>query len=226
MKTHKVRPVLVETKEKSRICHLTAKGKEFNDLRYLEIEAPTILDSINYQLILISLEDEEIEVGNKYYDEHNNLVLTATTQSDHNVYHYKKVIATQEQLSPELIQQLVDEYNNEGMKDFKIEMEEITDEETIASSSGFSLKVPINIKYLPKLTNGFVTIIEKLQMPKISADDLPLANGGYTEEEVKELIIQALLEVDTLVTTCGQRDGWVELNNKEIDNWFNKNKKK
>ena len=77
-----------------------------------------------------------------------------------------------------------------------------------------------------KLTNGFVTIVEKLQMPKISADDLPLANGGYTEEEVKELIIQALLEVDTLVTTCGQRDGWVELNNKEIDNWFEQNKKK
>lgn len=68
--------------------------------------------------------------------------------------------------------------------------------------------------------------VEKLQMPKISADDLPLANGDYTEEEVKELIIQALLEVDTLVTTYGQRDGWVELNNKEIDNWFNKNKKK
>lgn len=59
---------------------------------------------------------------------------------------------------------------------------------------------------------------------KIQTKDI--RNILYTEEEVKELIIQALLEVDTLVTTCGQRDGWVDLNNKEVNNWFNENKKK
>jgi len=52
---------LVETKDKSILCHLTAKSKEFKDLRLYDIPVPIILDSINYHLLLTS--DEIIESG-------------------------------------------------------------------------------------------------------------------------------------------------------------------
>ena len=52
---------LVETKDKSILCHLTAKSKEFKDLRLYDIPVPIILDSINYHLLLTS--DEIIKSG-------------------------------------------------------------------------------------------------------------------------------------------------------------------
>jgi hypothetical protein len=121
MKTIRVRPVLVETSEKSRICHLSPKGIQYKDLRFLEIECPIILDSINYDIVLISL-DDCAKVGDMYYDEQNNLVLKATEYTEHNVYLYKKVIANQRQFSDELSENLVEEYNNGGMNDFEIYM--------------------------------------------------------------------------------------------------------
>lgn len=122
MKTLRVRPVLVETSEKSRICHLSPKGIQYKDLRFLEIECSIILNSINYDIVLISPNDCA-KVGDMYYDEHNNLVLKATEYTDHEVYLYKKVIANQRQFSDELTEKLVEEYNNGGMKDFEIEIE-------------------------------------------------------------------------------------------------------
>ena len=52
---------LVKTKDKSILGYLTAKGKEFNDLRLYDILLPIILNSINYHLVLTS--DEIIEQG-------------------------------------------------------------------------------------------------------------------------------------------------------------------
>ena len=121
MKTMRVRPVLVETTDKSRICHLTPKGIEYKDLRFLEIECPIINDSINYDIILISL-DYCANIGDMYYDEHNNLVLKATEYTDHKVNLYKRVIANQRLFTDELTENLVEEYNNGGMNDFDIKM--------------------------------------------------------------------------------------------------------
>jgi hypothetical protein len=45
----------------------------------------------------------------------------------------------------------------------------------------------------------------------------------FTAEEVRSLIYQALLKVDTLVYTSGQRDGFVELNEEELNNFLNEN---
>ena len=121
MKTMRVRPVLVETTDKTRICHLTQKGIQYKDLLFLEIECPIINDRINYDIILISLVDCA-NIGDMYYDEHNNLVLKATEYTDHKVNLYKKVIANQRLFSDELTENLVEEYNNGGMNDFDIKM--------------------------------------------------------------------------------------------------------
>jgi hypothetical protein len=161
------RPVLVETKEKSRICHLTAKGKEFNDLRYLDVEAPIILDSINYILILISLDSDDriengkIKVGEIYYDGHGNTRKFGTG----NCFNIdsKKIIATQSQLPTEYIQQFIEEYNKNEVKDVIVEMEE-----NIAEYVG-----PFNRdakQYELKLTNGLVTIIKKDSCDKCTED--------------------------------------------------------
>ncbi len=217
MKTHKVRPVLMPVDKSFLYLH---GGKLYNNRTTMHIPDGKQQPQ---QLILISLEDEKIEVGDRviydFFDGHKVDVIVDNTIDTYpeRWLGFKRVIACQSQLSLEYIQQFIEEYNKGEVKDISIEMEECTDGNGMYRNSKM---------FQPKLNNGHVTIVEKLQMPKISADDLPLANGDYTEEEVKELIIQALLEVDTLVTTCGQRDGWVELNNKEIDNWFNQNKKK
>lgn len=183
MKTMRVRPVLVETSEKSRICHLSPKGIEYKDLRFLEIECPIILDSINYDIILISL-DDCAKVGDMYYDEHNNLVLKATEYTDHKVYLYKKVIANQRQFSDELTEKLVEEYNNGDMSDFVIEMNVVTmcqsslkydnddilvNDEIVDSfhCSLFDLIDETIEKYnKPRLTNGYITPIGNSEIQK------------------------------------------------------------
>ena len=129
MKTLRVRPVLVETSEKSKICHLTPKGIQYKDLRFLEIECSIILDSINYDIILISLDDYDFKVGDNVFSEQldeifvlSNCELVDDLNNDVD-YGIFKVIANQRQFSDELTEKLVEEYNNGGMKDFEIEME-------------------------------------------------------------------------------------------------------
>lgn len=167
MKTKLVRPVLVEIKERS---HLTLNG---NELLWTKYDGESTQAFVNQQLILISLEDEKIEAGDKYYDEHNQLILTATTQSDHNVYNYKKVIAAQSQLSPEYIQQFIEEYNKGGMKDFKIEMEDRFGYCAKCNAYQFASFITCNYrpscggkiiqKDEPKLTNGYITIVNTMK---------------------------------------------------------------
>lgn len=52
--------VMLPTGDKSKIGFLSQKGKEWNDLRFFEIESPNILDSENQHLYVIS-DDEVVE---------------------------------------------------------------------------------------------------------------------------------------------------------------------
>jgi len=195
MKTHKVRPVLVETKENTGIT------LGINITRNI----PGKMRGTNYQLILISLEDEKIEVGDKYLLP--NGIITSAATGYKRPDEYKKVIATQNQLSPELIQQLIDEYNNGGMKDFEIEMEEKDipeDNDLHCASDGGYYSKPTSYKRVskPKLTNDFVTVVK----------EEPIL---YTEEEVFALLVASHSEV-----------GKTLIKNIELRKWFNQNKKK
>lgn len=144
MNTIKVRPVLVENKEITEIWSNKGRRLHYNQANFNDPD-----NTIYYQLILISLEGEKIEVGDLMYDFNDGI----TKNIGQGVGDFK-IIATQDQLSPELINQLIIEYNNGGMKDFKIEIEklyscEAADEFDAVGFCGFR----------PKLTNGFVTVV-------------------------------------------------------------------
>lgn len=242
MKTELVRPILIESKEGT--LHLSGT-------KLIDSIEPTgknnLYNSVPQQLILISLDpNEKIEVGDKclvkwgvnvsgkdlyeistcseigvggihYFDE------MSMSFGEHEVSEkIKKVIATQDQLSPEYIQQFIEEYNRGEVKDVEVEMEEyfvqsIGDKvKVLRDVFGFNVNDTITIKefnykndnnliafeeddkyqqgfhishldmsteFKPKLTNGFVIIVEKT----------PIL---YTEQEV-----------------CGEYDGQSRFDN-------------
>lgn len=194
MKTKLVRPVLVESKEPNNIY--TLGGKLYQTTPNTNIVVSKTDKLIPQQLILISLEDEKIEVGDigfinigggtvgtvSYDKEYKTWDLT-TKDNVHYPFttreYIKKVIVPQEQISPELIQQLVDEYHNGGMKDFEIEMiEKIHNHYSGANAQWKEL--------LPKLTNGFVTIVTEKENSdrEIIEHVLGKCQMTYTEEEL------------------------------------------
>lgn len=222
MKTITVRPILVESKEPTDLFI----GKTYRVLHYNN-PTPEEIFKHYQQLILISLEDEKIEIGDLFYSIYRKRVSRATRIEEDGTVIFddvlcensfppssnsttiKKVIATQDQLSPELIQQLLDEYNSEGMKDFEIEMDLI---QTIKKGVG-KYDHPERYKWEPKLTNGFVTVVKKE----------PIL---YTEEEVESLCNQSY--------NYGFKGGLYEhsgVQSKEhncnsFNDWFEQNKKK
>lgn len=142
METLRVRPVLVESKERTDIW--------WSGYKMYYNRTPEEPRTSCYQIVLISLEDEKIEVGDKYYSLETKEI-DILQENELSMSYDRKVIATQNNLSPELIDQLINEYNNGDMKDFKIEM----------------LEFPVINGYLgekefkPKLTNGFITVASK-----------------------------------------------------------------
>ena len=93
-----------------------------------------------YYLYLIS--DEEIREGDKYYDSHNNLILTASESSDHNTYGYKKVIAC---LNPSLnlpqfpssfLEEYVKRYSSKQPMEVELEYEEYDHDEEWSEIGG------------------------------------------------------------------------------------------
>ena len=205
MKTRLCKPVLVETKEPTTIF------KDHSGLYCTGLE-PQTGHSINscvtgYKLILISLDpDEKIEVGDMFYDTYSKNIGKATVNFGRvGDDHAKKIIATQFQLSPEYIQQFIEEYNKGEVKDVEIEME--YNEDRIVDGKDIG-------DYRVSLTNGFVTIIEKKLIL-------------YTEEDFKRFINQFekgwLFDEDI---------GYINLEEhylsifEEFKEWFNKNKKK
>lgn len=171
MDTKLVIPLIVATND------IDAKLTLYHDGSFNNCELSTNLDRLQYhtnqQLVLISFDpNDKIERNDLYYHTKYRTIHKAesfdTTQYDGDWC--KKVIATQDQLSPELISQLENEYNNGGMKNFEIEM-----------SSTYFNNTPLNhgqpdydwcntpddlagFKLQPKLTKSFVTVINKPQI--------------------------------------------------------------
>lgn len=203
MKTHKVRPVLVESIEST--LHLS-HGK----MIITSIESTGKSDlykSIPQELILISLEDEKIEVGDEFYCSDRTNYAHLFTCSGHtdnthlqvksdNEYGYgdwaicysKKVIARQSQIPTEYISKFIEQYNNGCIEDLEIEMEEL-----YFHGSGYykaeQLSPVAQEKYdfmkelKPKLTNGFVTIVEKELKYNFSFDEARLVIDQFICEE-------------------------------------------
>ena len=176
MITKLVRPILIKSKENTEII------LGVNITRNI----PGDLRGQNYELILISLENEKIEVGDEVCD--GKYIEKAIT--DYYIIS-KKVIAHQSQISPELIQHLIAEYNSGDMKDFEIEMEPLTHN---GKSNGFNIctcgfkkdkegYLTCTKEHLqPKLTNGFVTpVVMQYSESRV-----------YTEEDVKKIFAHAI----------------------------------
>ena len=209
MKTKRVRPVLVESKDIH--SQLEIDNISIGKLSY---EAKQYHCKNPQELILISLEDEKIEVGDKYLDD--CLLIREAVTSDEDYWsrrpEYKKIIARQSQISPEYISKFIEQYNKSCVKDLEIEMEKCWINSDNVKGNSFTevakFEPSINdfdavLIIQPKLTNGFVIIVEKEVI-------------SYTEEEVRKLISEALYHF------CPMNNHREE---DEID-WFNENKKK
>lgn len=167
MKTKLCRPVLVESKEHNKL-RLDNNGKLTFEPHIQGLSYSGLIHTYQ-QLILISLDpDEKIEVGDKYLvelfkitGESVGLQLEECRQIDNiwinnfdvvstrHISNCKKVISTQSQLSPEYINQFIEEYNKGEVKYVEIEFEEY----------GTIMKDFKDINFRPKLTNGFITIV-------------------------------------------------------------------
>ena len=200
MKTKKVRPVLVEIKDASNIFENNDKT-----LSFYEHKQHASSGGKKFELILISLEDEKIEVGNEYLDDCGLIRKAVTSDEDYwkRRPDYKKVIARQSQISPEYISKFIELYNKGCIEDLNIEMEYFENDTSECIGMDGEPNCVLFNGFTPKLTNGFVTIVEK--EPII-----------YTEEEVRKLISEALYHFCPM---NNHRKG------DEID-WFENNKKK
>ena len=209
MKTKKCRPVLVECSRKSRkgdlVISPTGLGIHISDIEY----------SVHnkQQLILISLENEKIEVGDLVYDTLKNRLFNARSNYDGMEYIHK-VIATQDKISPEYIAKFIEQYNNGKVEDVEIEMEEWNKTKMPKDFLNYiepGCGLPIiagseEVYYKPKLTNKFVTIVTIVEKKE------PIF---YTEEEVWSLITQSN------IFRSNSKD-WYN----KLPNWFEQNKKK
>lgn len=258
MKTLSVKPVFVKSKLDSEIGIYQGKV-------YHSSFGYTVDDWENYQLILISLDpDEKIEVGDVFYSSKYNTIDTLASNGVIDKLTSYKVIATQDQLSPEHIQQLVDEYNNGGMQDFEIEMavrsnaalgyNEYVYLEHIKNKSYLPIKIDANINqdsyqlgkeeefenweietYI-KLTNGFVTVVNKLLMSTETNSDAFDRGFVAGENSVRERLEAVLYNESEVLALCNEAYnlGLLSLKSEipdldemmELDNRFNKNKKK
>ena len=216
MKTKKCRPVLVECSRKSR------KG----DLVISPIGLGIHISDIEYsfhnkqQLILISLEDEKIEVGDLVYDTLKNRLFNARSNYDGMEYIHK-VIATQDKISPEYIAKFIEQYNNGKVDDVEIEMQEWNKAKMPKDFLKYiepGCGLPIiagseEVYYKPKLTNKFVTIVTIVEKKE------PIL---YTEEEVLQLLYKwSVYKVNIELEKLAD-----ELPNiLSYDEWFEQNKK-
>ena len=212
MMTKEVRPILISTSKKSHIYSSQHR------LHYEKYPDKKVIAG-NKSLYLVSLEDDNIEVGDKFYYKHFNtyIVDTANERTDMaNINkpdgYFKKVIATQEQLPKEYIQQFINEYNLNTVKDIEIEMEEYW-----VNLLGIGEEKRIK----PKLdSNGHVIIIGSINKTTITFPEITLDSGShilYSEEEVKALLSKAF---DDFIQDDDDTIGF------NLNDWWNNNKKK
>ena len=250
MKTKRVRPVLVEIKDASNIFENNDKT-----LSFYEYKQHASSGGKKFELILISLEDEKIEENDYYYFSksnslHKHLGTLPLNKYKHDGDKCFKVIARQSQISPEYISKFIEQYNNSCVLDLEIEMEELYIYPD-GSKSKISRLAP-NAKPIEdiKLTNGFVTIVEKEYSHNLLSNmqyymEYCQANGyvtpqdwlnkfkhysdrkepiSYTEEEVLDLIFKysndLLDKIDPFLDTFENESA-----TNYTKEWFKENKK-
>lgn len=183
-KTQLCRPVLIETAEASNLYLHNNMLYNFEAVEH----TPGQDNGSNQYLVLVSLDPEsKIVDGDFYIKKHGNgfgnYISNAPIEWCHKSK-YSKVVATHNQLPLKYIKKVVKEYNfYSELKDVEIEVE------------------CKNIQ--PKLTNGFVTIIEEATYTKKDLEDAWRA--GY----------------DKAVSSINEDD-----NAPDYNTWFNNNKKK
>ena len=255
MTIKRVRPILVESKEYS-IIH------KFGDCLDTHAELQKWNGSarpIYQELILISLEDEKIEEGDKFvhywFNENSTnkdrIVVSTADENTNDKKHRKsfigKVIARQSQISPEYISKFIEQYNNDCVEDFKIEMKTKTYQP--CDNNYEKCGEPFNIDE-PKLHNGFVIIVEKENKfgnssGNVSLDDINNLLHSHSDffigldsfrrlqkdiielfKSYKEPISYTEEEVKRLCSKVAlihfDPDNIIE----QFDNWFENNKKK
>lgn len=203
------RPVLVESKEYNKL-RLDNNNKLTFEPHVQGLHYSGLIHTYQ-QLVLISLNlDDKIEEGDlvyRHYEDGGSHIGLATPKADelkrvkdNRVW---KVITDQNQLSPEYIQQFIEEYNKDEVKDVEIEMESWT------VYSGDHQNTPRI--YSPKLTDGFITIVEKK----------PIL---YTEEEIENKFKQFAKELSykVFIKECKTQFDFIDFS----INWFEQNKKK
>jgi len=248
MKTIKVRPILVETKDnedRAYPCILKHSIVSNGKIGYYDsnIKTPTIA----MELILVSLAPEEkIEVADKLYFG-NNIIIVEKIHDDaitflnpidgkvhtiQGINRFKKIIATQDQISPEDIQKAIEQYNASG----KFEDVEVAREHTTVISGGFIPTGQIGGKGLQhhnvgkiKLTNGFVTIVEQDLLVKDRGIIITQKQITYTEDEVRKMLLQCCKDItypETYYEPCNDDEEneaeWL----KRFNTWFENNRKK
>lgn len=212
MKTHKVRPVLVEIKDASNIFENNDKT-----LSFYEHKQHASSGGKKFELILISLEDEMIEEGEYLNLAHRVIVQPTDLEwANSNSNNLKKVIARQSQIPPEYISKFIEQYNQGGVEDLEIEMEKCWINSDNVKGNSFTevakFEPSINdfdavLIIQPKLTNGSVTIVEKELIT-------------YTENDMRDAF------------EAGHKLGWSGYPNTDnwtqpkFEEWFNENKKK
>ena len=170
-----------------------------------------------FELILISLEDEMIEEGEYLNLAHRVIVQPTDLEwANSNSNNLKKVIARQSQIPPEYISKFIEQYNQGGVEDLEIEMEKCWINSDNVKGNSFTevakFEPSINdfdavLIIQPKLTNGFVTIVEKEII-------------SYTENDMRDAF------------EAGHKLGWSGYPNTDnwtqpkFEEWFNENKKK
>ena len=204
MKTKHVRPVLVESKD----IHSQLEIDTIS-IGKLSYEAKQYHCKHPQELILISLEDEKIEVGNEYLDD--CVLIREAVTSDEDYWKrrpdYKKVIARQSQISPEYISKFVKQYNQDCIEDLEIEMEYFENDTLECIGMDGEPNCVLFNGFTPKLANGFVTIVEKELIT-------------YTENDMRDAF------------EAGHKLGWSGYPNTDnwtqpkFEEWFDKNKKK
>ena len=216
MKTKRVRPALVESKDKITLNSIVndptfglgiiieKHGEEcFYNTHSSggSITTPwerNLGDRLkHYELILISLEDDKIEEGEYLNLAHRVIVQPTDLEwANSNSNNLKKVIARQYQISPEYISKFIEQYNKDCVEDLEIEME---DKIAIDGHTVIGIE--------SKLTNGFVTIVEKEAVL-------------YTENDMRDAF------------EAGHKLGWSGYPNTDnwtqpkFEEWFKENKKK
>lgn len=166
------KPILIKSDKHSDIINVAEIQQLFQRSKITNNE--DLLNNLGFdqQLILISFdEDEKIMHNDKWiyicpvngidYDSNNEPIITNHIPDSinwfdklHDKKNYHKVIATQEQLPPEYIQQFIEEYNRGEVKDVEVVMTWKKDRH--GDGRQFFKSNPF-----PKLTNGFITINPK-----------------------------------------------------------------